>query len=65
MSKSYGGKVHDFSIHEKSALIPIKTKIYADSGYQGLFKIICKNYKEEKMKVKFKQTAKALQLYFV
>lgn len=38
ISKSYAGKVHDFKIHKNSDPMPINTKVYADSGYQGLKK---------------------------
>jgi DNA-binding MarR family transcriptional regulator/transposase len=41
VSKSYGGKTHDFKIHKQSDHLPIDTKVYGDSGYQGLSKI-CK-----------------------
>lgn len=38
ISKSYKGKVHDFKIHKESEFIPIGTRVYADSGYQGISK---------------------------
>lgn len=39
ISRTYKGKVHDFKVHKMSDPIPIKTRVYADSGYQGLRKI--------------------------
>lgn len=44
VSKSHPGKIHDFNIHKQSDRIPINTKTYVDSGYQGLKKR-CKNAK--------------------
>lgn len=38
ISKSYKGKTHDFKIHKESDPVPIATRVYADSGYQGLNK---------------------------
>ncbi len=38
ISKSYGGKVHDFRIHKESDPLPMAARVYADSGYQGLNK---------------------------
>jgi DNA-binding MarR family transcriptional regulator len=38
VSKSHKGKIHDFKIHKASDHLPIGTKVYADSGYQGLRK---------------------------
>jgi len=38
ISKTYKGKVHDFKIHKESDPIPIGTRVYADSGYQGINK---------------------------
>lgn len=42
ISKTSPGKIHDFKIHKESDPIPINTRVYADSGYQGLRKR-CKN----------------------
>jgi transposase len=39
ISKSYEGKTHDFKIYKQSDAIPIGTRVYADSGYQGLAKL--------------------------
>ena len=36
LSKSYPGRVHDFSIFKQEPRPPSTTSIYADSGYQGL-----------------------------
>ena len=38
ISKSYKGKSHDFKIHKEANPIPIGTRVYADSGYQGINK---------------------------
>lgn len=38
ISKSYKGKAHDFKIHKGADPIPIGTRVYADSGYQGINK---------------------------
>jgi len=38
ISKCYPGKVHDFRIHKESDHLPDGTRIFADSGYQGLKK---------------------------
>jgi transposase len=38
ISKSYQGKSHDFKIHKEADPIPIGTRVYADSGYQGINK---------------------------
>ena len=38
ISKSYKGKSHDFKIHKEADPIPIGTRVYADSGYQGINK---------------------------
>jgi hypothetical protein len=38
VSKCHPGRVHDFRIHKESDPLPDKTKVYADSGYQGLKK---------------------------
>jgi phage gp46-like protein len=40
ISKTYQGKIHDFRIHKESDKIPINTRVYANSGYQGLNKRI-------------------------
>jgi transposase len=39
VSKCCGGRTHDFKLHKKGAPLPHKTRIYADSGYQGLKKL--------------------------
>ena len=36
VTKTHKGKVHDFKIHKASDPLPIGTRVYADSGYQGL-----------------------------
>lgn len=38
ISKSYKGKSHDFKIHKEAEPIPMGTRAYADSGYQGINK---------------------------
>ncbi|WP_244127075.1 transposase family protein, partial [Candidatus Sarmatiella mevalonica] len=38
VSKSYKGRDHDFKIHKAGDPLPIGTRVYADSGYQGLKK---------------------------
>jgi len=38
ISKSYKGKTHDFKIHKESDPIPMGSRVYADSGYQGINK---------------------------
>lgn len=38
ISKSYKGRTHDFRIHKEANPIPIGTRVYADSGYQGINK---------------------------
>jgi DDE superfamily endonuclease/Helix-turn-helix of DDE superfamily endonuclease len=39
VSKSHGGRKHDFKIRKEETLLPVKSEKYADSGYQGLQKI--------------------------
>lgn len=39
VSKSHGGRKHDFKIRKEETPFPIKSEKYADSGYQGLQKI--------------------------
>ena len=39
VSKSYGGRVHDFRIRKSEKMLPIDAIKYADSGYQGWQKI--------------------------
>jgi len=62
ISKSYCGKTHDFKIHKQSDPLPISTKIYADSGYQGLRKI-CKNARTPIKKSKKKPLSCWQKLY--
>ncbi len=42
VSKSYGGRKHDFRIRKEETPLPVKAEKYADSGYQGLQKIASK-----------------------
>jgi len=39
VSKSHGGRKHDFKIRKEETPLPVKSEKYADSGYQGLQKI--------------------------
>lgn len=39
VSKSYGGRTHDFKIRKNEKLLPKNTKKLVDSGYQGLQKL--------------------------
>ena len=39
ISKSHGGRKHDFRIRKEETPLPRKSEKYADSGYQGLQKI--------------------------
>jgi hypothetical protein len=39
VSKSHGGRKHDFKIRKEETPLPRESKKYADSGYQGLQKI--------------------------
>jgi hypothetical protein len=39
VSKSHGGRKHDFKIRKEETPLPRQSKKYADSGYQGLQKI--------------------------
>lgn len=62
ISKSHQGKVHDFKIHKSSDPIPIQTKVYGDSGYQGLKKL-CKNGKTPIKRTKKKALTYWQKLY--
>lgn len=39
VSKSYGGRTHDFKIRKQEKLLPKNTRKLVDSGYQGLQKL--------------------------
>ena len=39
VSKCFGGRTHDFKLHKQGDPLPHNTRIYADSGYQGLRKL--------------------------
>ena len=39
VSKCFGGRTHDFKLHKHGDPLPHNTRIYADSGYQGLRKL--------------------------
>ncbi|MBL3284876.1 IS5 family transposase domain protein [Rickettsiales endosymbiont of Paramecium tredecaurelia] len=58
VSKSYKGRDHDFKIHKASDPLPIETRVYADSGYQGLKK------KHNNAKTPIKQTKKKPLTYW-
>lgn len=62
ISKSYPGKVHDFKIHKSGDPIPMETKVYGDSGYQGLKKL-CKNGRTPIKKTKKKPLTYWQKLY--
>ena len=36
VSKSAPGSVHDFTLHKSETAVPKDTRVYADSGYQGI-----------------------------
>jgi IS5 family transposase len=38
VSKTYPGSIHDFSVHKQEPLLPKKSRVYVDLGYQGLDK---------------------------
>jgi len=58
ISRAYRGKVHDFKIHKESDRIAVGTRVYADSGYQG----IKKRSKNAKIPIK-KRHKKALSFW--
>jgi len=39
VSRTYGGRTHDFKIRKRSKPLPYLAKTYVDSGYQGLQKV--------------------------
>ena len=41
MSKSHGGRKHDFRIRKEEDALPRSSEKYVDSGYQGLQKRTC------------------------
>ena len=54
VSKSYGGRVHDFKIRKQEKPLPLFPKKLVDSGYQGLQK------KQSKVVLPFKRKKKTL-----
>ncbi|WP_207187022.1 transposase family protein, partial [Candidatus Sarmatiella mevalonica] len=58
VSKSYKGRDHDFKIHKADDSLPIGTRVYADSGYQGLKK------KHNNAKTPIKKTKKKPLTYW-
>lgn len=62
ISKTFAGKIHDFKLHKHSEPLPQGTRIYADSGYQGLQKI-CQNARTPIKKTKKKPLGFWQKLY--
>ncbi|WP_207187033.1 transposase family protein, partial [Candidatus Sarmatiella mevalonica] len=58
VSKSYKDRDHDFKIHKADDSLPIGTRVYADSGYQGLKK------KHNNAKTPIKKTKKKPLTYW-